>query len=318
MNVFADVQIRYLFGGILAFLTAATLIGLALKNRHHDEKSRMTLDNMLTRIKAWWIICAVFIGALSGGEIGILALFGGVSFFAFREFISVTSTKNGDHRTLWAIFFIIIPLQYCLIGMRRYDLFSTVIPVYAFIVLPIVTTLSGEHQQYLGRIAKIQWGMMTCVYCVSAAPAILSLEVSGYQGHNVKMLLFLILLVELSDVFQDVWGKCAGKRKILPTISPNKTWEGFLGGTLTASALGTALWWVTPFQPIQAFAISLGITLIGFGGNIIMSAIKRDLGIKDYGSFIPGHGGILDKIGSLCFAAPVFFHITRYFFVVRV
>ena len=155
-------------------------------------------------------------------------------------------------------------------------------------------------------------GLMICVYCVSHAPALLTLPLSN--GGGPKLLLFFLLVVQLSDVFQYIWGKLLGKRKIAPRISPNKTWEGFIGGVGTATALGASLWWVTPFRPLQAAGMSLAITLLGFAGGLTMSAIKRDRGVKDYGTLIEGHGGVLDRIDSICFAAPVFFHLTRYFF----
>ena len=154
---------------------------------------------------------------------------------------------------------------------------------------------------------------MICVYCISHAPALLMLNL-GPQVHAWKLLAFLVIVVQMSDVFQYIWGKLTGRHKIAPTISPNKTVEGFIGGVLTATALGTALWWATPFNPWQAASMSLIITLLGFLGGLTMSAIKRDRGVKDYGSMIEGHGGVLDRIDSLCFAGPVFFHLCRYYF----
>jgi len=179
---------------------------------------------------------------------------------------------------------------------------------------PIRSVITGDTERFLERTAKIQWGLIVCVYCVSHAPALLMLKIPNYAGQNGKLLLFFVLIVQLSDVLQYVWGKLLGKTKIVPNISPNKTWEGFLGGVGCATLVGTALWWVTPFKPCQAAYMSLIITLMGFAGGLTMSAIKRDRGVKDYGMLIEGHGGILDRIDSLCFAAPVFFHLTRYFF----
>jgi phosphatidate cytidylyltransferase len=155
---------------------------------------------------------------------------------------------------------------------------------------------------------------MICVYCVSHAPALLTLEIPGFEGQNGKLLFYFVLVVQASDVLQYIWGKLLGKHKIAPSVSPNKTWEGFLGGVATATLLGTALWWATPFTPWQAAGMSLAITLMGFVGGLVMSAIKRDRGVKDYGTLIQGHGGVMDRIDSLCFSAPVFFHLTRYFF----
>ena len=154
---------------------------------------------------------------------------------------------------------------------------------------------------------------MICVYCVNHAPALLTLEIPGFEGHNGKLLFYFVLVVQASDVLQYIWGKLLGKHKIAPTVSPNKTWEGILGGVATATLLGTALWCATPFTTWQAAGMSLAITLMGFVGGLVMSAIKRDRGVKDHGTLIQGHGGVMDRIDSLCFSAPVCFHLTRYF-----
>jgi len=111
-----------------------------------------------------------------------------------------------------------------------------------------------------------------------------------------------------------VWGKLLGRRKVAPNLSPNKTWEGLVGGILSATAIGTALYQVTPFSPVAAATLSLVAVLMGFAGGLVMSAVKRDRGVKDYGTMIAGHGGALDRLDSLIFAAPVFFHLTRYFY----
>jgi phosphatidate cytidylyltransferase len=211
------------------------------------------------------------------------------------------------------MFFVVAPLQYYLVAIEWYGLFSILIPVYAFLLLPIRTAAAGDCEQFLARTANSQWGLMICVYCVSYAPAILGLKIPGYEGQNGKLLFWFVLVDQISDVFQYVWGKTLGKHKVAPTVSPNKTWEGLIGGMASATLIGGALWWATPFNFWQAIGMSLAITFMGFGGGLVMSAIKRDRGVKDYGSAIGGHGGVLDRIDSLCFAAPVFFHLTRYF-----
>jgi phosphatidate cytidylyltransferase len=163
--------------------------------------------------------------------------------------------------------------------------------------------------------ATHQWALMICVYFVSYVPALLMLRIPGYEGQTPKLMFFLVLVVQLSDVLQYVWGKSLGSRPIAPSISPNKTWEGFVGGLVCATVIGTATWWATPFSPAVAALMALVITTMGFVGGLIMSAIKRDRGVKDYGVLIGGHGGVLDRIDSLCFAAPVFFYLTRYFYM---
>jgi phosphatidate cytidylyltransferase len=226
----------------------------------------------------------------------------------------MTPTKRGDHDTLLWLFFVITPIQYGLVSIGWYGFFAIFIPVYAFLFVPLRSVLSGDCEHFLERTATIQWALMICVYCVSHAPALLTLEIPGFERQNGKLLFYFVLVVQASDVLQYIWGKLLGKHKIAPTVSPNKTWEGFLGGVATATLLGTALWWATPFTPWQAAGMSLAITLMGFVGGLVMSAIKRDRGVKDYGTLIQGHGGGMDRIDSLCFSAPVFFHLTRYFF----
>lgn len=259
-------------------------------------------------------MCAVFALAVFVGKTGTTVLFGLISFMALREFVTLTPTRAGDHRALFWIFFVITPLQYFFVGTGNYGMFTILIPVYAFLFIPSRIVLSGDAQNFLERAAKIQWGLMICVYCVSHAPAILGLPIKGYETQNVKLLLFFVIVTQINDVLQYVWGKAIGKRSIAPAISPNKTWEGFVGGTVCATLIGALLWWATPFSMWQAGLISLMITLLGFVGGLTMSAIKRDRGVKDYGSVLQGHGGFLDRIDSICFAAPVFFHVTRFFF----
>lgn len=308
-----DHELLWLIGGIVALLVLSSSITFVLKRKAGD-KPNAVVANLDARVKAWWVMVAIFGTALATGKIGAVVLFGLISFFALREFITLTPTRPGDHRTLFWTFFVVTPLQYYLVGMDWYGLFSILIPVYAFILVPTRSALAGDSEKFLERTAKIQWALMVCVYCVSYIPALLTLNIPGYEGQNPKLMLFFVLVVQISDVLQYVWGKLLGKHKIAPQISPNKTVEGFWGGTLSATGIGTALWWATPFNWWQAAGLSFLITLMGFFGGLVMSAIKRDRGVKDYGTLIEGHGGVMDRIDSLCFAAPIFFHLVRYNF----
>ena len=314
MGLFEDRALLGLVGGVLALLVLASIIGWILSRRVTSEAGRATVENINARTRAWWMMVLVFGVAVATGGVGSIILFTIISFLALREFITLAPTGTGDHRALFWCFFIVTPLQYYLIWIEWYGLFSIMIPVYVAIFVGIRTVLAGDTERFLERTATTQWALMICVYFVSYAPALLMLKIPGYSGQNAKLMFFLVLVVQLSDVLQYVWSKSIGRHKVAPSISPNKTWEGFIGGVLTASAIGTAVWWATPFTPLQAGLMSLAITLMGFSGGLIMSAIKRDRGVKDYGSLIQGHGGVLDRIDSLCFAAPVFFHLTRYYF----
>jgi phosphatidate cytidylyltransferase len=310
-----DATLDWLYGEVLFLLLISTLIGRVLKSRHRADASRTTIDNLNARIRAWWKMSAIFAVAVLSGRVGSLILFGIISFLAMREYMTLVPTRRGDHRTLFWSFFVIMPLQYYLIGIQWYGLFAIMIPVLACIFIPPSIAIAGDTEHFLERASKIQFGIMVCVYSLSHAPALLLLKIPGFEGHDARLLLYLVIVDQMSDVLQYVWGKLIGKHKIAWRVSPNKTWEGFVGGVVSATALGTALWWATPFTPVQSAGMSLMICILGFNGGLVMSAIKRDIGIKDFGVVIEGHGGILDRIDSLCFAAPIFFHLVRYYFV---
>ena len=314
MNVAWDQEIVALLAGILGLLVLASAIGWVLGQRVQAEAGQAVVANLNARVRAWWVMTAVFAAALATGGIGSVILFGLTSFIALREFITLTPTRRADHRTLFWAFFVFVPVQYWLVATQWYGLFVIFIPVYAFLFVPVRSVLAGDTEDFIARPAKSQWGLMVAVYCVSHAPALLMLDIPGYAGENAKLLLYLIVVVQLSDVLQYVFGKTLGRHKIVPKVSPNKTWEGTVGGIAAATLIGTALWWATPFNPWEAAGIALVINLAGFAGGLCMSAIKRDRGIKDFGSLIQGHGGVLDRIDSLCFAAPLFFHLVRYLY----
>jgi phosphatidate cytidylyltransferase len=305
-------QTVLLFAGAGGVLVFASLVGFLLKWRTGFDKSNATIDNLNARVKSWWLMIAVIGAAVWTGGAGVIALFAFASFLALREFITIAPTRRGDHKALLLSFAVVLPLQYFFVSIEWYGMYTIFIPVYAFLFLPIVAALSSDTSNFLERAAVTQWGLMISVYCISLVPALLTLRIPGYEDRNLLLVIFLILVVQSSDVLQYVWGKLLGRRKIAPELSPSKTLEGFLGGTLSASILGAALWWITPFAPGQAFLVALAITMMGFLGGLVMSAIKRDRGIKDWGSLIEGHGGMLDRLDSVCFSAPVFFHIARY------
>jgi len=307
-----DPEILGLLGGIVVLLILGSAVGWVLARRVSDESGRPVVANLNDRIRAWWLMVAVFSVALATGGIGSVILFGLLSFVALREFITLTPTHRADHRTLFWAFFVFVPVQYLLVAVHWYGLFAIFIPVYAFLFVPFRSVLAGDTDDFLARTAKIQWGLMIAVYCVSHAPALLMLRIPGYEGQNAKLLLYLIVVVQLSDVLQYVFGKTLGRHRIAPRVSPNKTWEGAVGGIAAATLIGALLWWATPFTPWESAGVALLINLAGFAGGLSMSAIKRDRGIKDFGSLIQGHGGVLDRIDSLCFAAPLFFHLVRY------
>ena len=311
----SDRAVRWLVGGTLTILGVATVVGIILRFRTTTDAGRRTVANLNARIRAWWVMAAVFALAIYFERTGATILFALISFLALREMLTITPTRRGDHHTMFWAFFVLIPIQYYLVWVQWYGLFAIFIPVYGQIFLAIRSTLTGDYTRYLERTAKIQWAAFICIYCVSHAPALLTLHVHGYDGHPWELLVWLVVVVQMSDVLQYCWGKLLGRRKIAPHISPNKTWEGFLGGVLTATLLGALLHRITPFNWWQAAVIAFTVAVLGFFGGIVMSAVKRDAGVKDYGQLIEGHGGMMDRIDSLTFAAPIFFHIVRYYFV---
>jgi phosphatidate cytidylyltransferase len=300
--------------GLFSVLIVASAAGYVLRKRSPPGVSNGVMENLNDRIRAWWVMVVLMAIALVGGRIGVTLLFAFCSFAALREFVTLTNTRRADHWALAAAFFVILPVQYYLIWVSWYGLYSIFIPVYAFLLMPIIVVLRGDTDRFLVRIAEVQWALMVSVFCTSHVPALLSLEIPDYQGKNLLLIAFLVIVVQMSDVMQYVWGKLFGRTKIAPKLSPSKTVEGFVGGALTATAIGTGLWWMTPFTPLQAALLSLLIVLMGFFGGLVMSGIKRDRGVKDWGQLIEGHGGMLDRLDSVCFAAPIFFHLTRFFF----
>ncbi len=304
-----------LFGGVFSVLLFASATSALLKWRVAKGQPHSVIDNLNARVNAWWVMIGLIGLSFASGRVGVIVLFYLISFYALREFISLAYTRRGDHLAIAVAFFVALPVQYFLIWIDWYGLYSIFIPVYAFLVLPILAAIGGDTKRFLERTSKVQWGLMVCVFCISHVPALLTLQIPGFEGRNLLLIAFLVIVVQGSDVLQYVWGKIFGKRKVAPELSPSKTWEGLIGGIASATALGAGLHWATPFNPWQAALMALVICLMGFFGGLVMSAIKRDRGVKDWGLMIEGHGGMLDRLDSVIFAAPIYFHGLRYWWV---
>ncbi|MFK8075159.1 MAG: phosphatidate cytidylyltransferase [Granulosicoccus sp.] len=300
-----------LFCLVLAVLVTATITGQLLK-RKSNQNNQLTIDNFNDRVQAWWVMVVLIGAAFMLGKTGVVILFAICSFFALKEFVAITPDFEAERLSLFCAFAIVLPAQYYLVSMEWYGLYSIFIPVYSFLLLPILSTLRGDTTQFLERIAQTQWALMICVFCASHVPALLSLTIPGYEGREVLLIAFLVFVVQISDVLQYVWGKLYGKHPIAPVLSPSKTIEGAVGGVLSATFIGAALFWITPFTPIQAGALAFVCALMGLMGGLVLSAIKRDKGVKDWGKTISGHGGFIDRLDSVLFSAPVFFHLVRY------
>lgn len=306
-------DVLFLLAGIGSILIVATAVGHILRQRLAPDGSNPAIENLNARIVAWWGMVALLAIAFLAGRAGVVLLFAFASFAALREFFTLTTRRTADHWAIAIAFFVVLPAQYYLVWIDWYGLYSIFIPVYAFLLLPVVAVLQGDTRNVFVRISETQWALMICVYCASYVPALLYLRIDGYEGRNVLLIAFLIVVVQLSDVLQYTWGKIMGRRAVAPALSPSKTWEGLVGGVASATLIGAGLWWITPFSPWQAALMALVITLCGFFGGLVMSAIKRDRGVKDWGHLIAGHGGFIDRLDSVVFSAPIFFHLTRYF-----
>jgi phosphatidate cytidylyltransferase len=297
---------------VLGVLVVAS-IAVALLQRRKPEKDYSELS---ARVRAWWIMAAVFFGAIVVSNRISLVFFALMSFWALKEYITLLHTRPADHHAL-VLTFLAVPIQYLWIALNPpwYGMFIIFIPVFMLLSLPVRMVLSKETQGFVESASQIQWGLMIFVFGLSHMAYLLTLPKIGETVANGRTLvLFLVFVVEMSDVLQYIWGKTIGRHKIIPTVSPNKTWEGFAGGIATAMLLSLAIRFLTPFSIPETLFVSFLITVAGFFGGAVMSAVKRDFGVKDFGSVIPGHGGMLDRVDSLCYAAPVFFHYVRYFY----
>jgi phosphatidate cytidylyltransferase len=313
-----DTRTIVLLSVVLGLLAVAFVVGQLLKRQPDTVVNPAMVKTFNHRVRAWWLMSAILIAAfLVPDTWATVAFFGLIGFWALREFITLTPTRLGDHRALFWVFFLITPLQFVLVGMgyEYYGLYSVLIPMFVVLFIPARIALAGDFKRFLERTAKIQAGLLICVYSLSFAPALLHLtEWKNWHGSTAGLLFYFIVIAQMSDVLQYVWDKMLGRRVIAPTINASKTWEGLFGGGASTALLGAALYWVTPFNPWQSASMSLIVAGMGFAGTMTMSAIKRDRGVSDYGSLVEGHAGVLDRIDSICFAAPVFYQLTRLLF----
>lgn len=298
----------------MGLLLVASLIGWVLDRKHKHSPKHDVIVNLNQRIRAWWVMVLILCLCFWMGKGVTLVFYALLSFWALKEFLTLTPTRRGDYWPMVLCFYVLIPLQYFLIGIEWYGLFSILLPVYGFLLLPALSALHGETEHFLERCAKIQFGLLLTVYCISYVPALLLVRIPGYTGQGALLMLYLLLVVQMSDVLQYVFGKLWGKHLLAPKVSPSKTVEGLIGGGLSATLIGGAMCWITPFSFWASMGFSALIVVCGFLGGLTLSAAKRSIGAKDWGTLIEGHGGVLDRLDSVCFAAPVFFHAVSYFY----
>ena len=296
--------------GVLALLTLGALAAWLMPRL----KPGGDFANLRERVASWWVMAALLGAALLLGWGAVTVLFLGISFVALREYLSLAPTRREDRLVLLLAYAAVL-LSYAIIAFNDYILFLLFIPVWCFLTFPFLMAIAGQTRGYLSTVASIQWGLVTCVYNLGYAAMLMRTPAhEAPQAGPAGMVFFLLLATEANDVAQYVCGKLLGRRKILPTVSPNKTWEGFLGGWLVT---GVMIWFLGPmFAPLKGLGLAtmaVALPVAGFAGYVTMSAIKRDLGVKDTSRLIPGHGGLLDRADSLTFTAPVYFHILAFF-----
>jgi phosphatidate cytidylyltransferase len=305
--------------GLLAIATVA-LIVLSLRERAEDETSdarRAQLKDWQALLQTSWFMVTVFWIGWALGDTVATVLFAVLAFFALREFITLSPTRRGDHRSLVLAFFVVLPIQFILVGTERFDLFTLFIPVYVFLAIPVVSALADDPQRFLERNAKLQWGIMVCVYGMSHVPALLLLDFKNFQGKSAFLVFYLVFVVQTCMIIQHLASRKFKRAPAAPNVSRSFNWASWAFGVLVASFLGGLLSAITPFKPAQALAMALIACAAGSMGHLVMKALKRDRGITNWGSqgrSVTGAGGLLDRVDALCFAAPVFFHSVRWYF----
>lgn len=293
----------------------ATGAGQWVTSRTMDTVRLTRLAIVNSRVRSSWSVLALFTVAFVIGPNALLVVFALASFFALREFVSLTPIKSSDHWALVVAFYLVIPAQYLLLGFGRANLFAVFIPVYVFLLMPVVMAIKQDTELYLQRVAKVQWGLMISVYCVSHAPAIATLPIRGYEDRGPLLLLFFLLILFLTDLLQVIASTLLGGTPL--KVNLNKTAKGALAGGAAGVLIGTALWWLTPFLWWQALGMSALIVGSGFMGTVVLSLVKRSLGAKQWDSELVLTRGVLERLDALMFAAPVFWQVTRYIWVIR-
>ena len=310
-----DEQVALLFVtlfGVLLLVTAAEALRSVAQD--DDEQAHRVLQ-LRRDLGALWVGAIVFWVSWISGPVGATLAFGVFSFLALREFITLAHTRRGDHRSLILAFFVVLPLQYLIVGLRRFDLFTVFVPVYVFLAIPVVSALAGDPGRFLERNAKIQWGIMVCVFGLSHAPALLLLDLPRFAGRGAFLLFFLVVVTAAAHIAQELAGRRLRSMPVARQIDRSFSWRAFGVGVAAAAALGAALFWITPVKPGTAALMGALAGGCGTLGELVMRALKKDAGVRYWGnrSSVTGAVGLLDRVAPLCFAAPVFFHSVRWY-----
>ena len=314
-------QVGALFLGVFGILVLVSVTAFLLSLRTPPQGDPGAWQESVADFRkllstSWLMVVLFWIGWVSG-DTGATVLFGLIAFFALREFITLTPTRRGDHRSLVLAFFVVLPVQFWLAATRRFDLFTVFIPVYVFLALPLASALAGDTQRFLERNAKLQWGIMVCVYGISHVPALLLLELRDHPpGQGAFLVFFLVFVVQTCMVVQHLLSRRLARPASVPQVSRSFNWPSWALGMAVGSLLGGVLSFITPFRPGQAVAMAFIACAAGSLGHLVMKAIKRDRGVPAWGhrASVTGANGLLDRVDALCFGAPVFFHSVRWYF----
>jgi phosphatidate cytidylyltransferase len=314
---FLQTPLGFGFLGVLALLILGSIAALILPR---TQPGKWT--DLAPRMQSWWIIVILVAGALVLGWQATAILFALISFLALKEYLTLAPTRKED-RLIVLLAYLSVFVNYGLIFAEglfddSYQIYLVFIPVYGFLIAAAAMAWIGRTEGYLATVGIVHWGMVVCVYNIGYIAFLMRVPDAEAPAGGAGLVFFLIFITQLNDVAQYCWGKAFGRIKITPTVSPNKTWEGAIGGWLTTAVVFYLLApYFTPLSPPHAAIMGMIIPMAGFFGDITMSAVKRDLGVKDTSRLIPGHGGVLDRLDSLTFAAPVYFHLLAYFAIER-
>ena len=312
-------QVALLFVMLFGTLALVSLVVFVRSLRQQDTAQSDLQLRLWRDLRALWLGSIVFWLSWLSGPLGATLLFGVFSFLALREFITLAHTRRSDHRSLLLAFFIVLPVQYLLVGLRSFDLFSVFIPVYVFLAIPALSALAGDPERFLERNAKIQWGIMVCVFGLSHAPALLLLEAPSHTGRGAFLLFFLVMVTASAQIVQELMSRWLRRRPVARHIDRSFSIRAWLSGALGAALVGGALFWITPVPAWQAMAWAMLVGACGTLGDFVMRALKKDAGVRYWGnhSSLTGAVGLLDRVAPLCFAAPVFFHSVRWYASLR-
>lgn len=317
-NLSVTEQVGLLFIVLFGLLSLVTIVSFSRTLREQTEEELERQLRFRLDLRAVWSGSLAFWVAWISGPVGATLLFALVSFLAMREFITLTHTRRADHRSLLLAFFGILPMQFALAGAQSLNLFMVFIPVYMFLAIPVMSAFGDDPQRFLERTAKIQWGVMVCIYGMSHAPALLLLTFPGYADRGAFLVFYLVAVVAMAYIAQEAASRRLRRRPVARHIDRSFSWRAWLIGILAGGLVGGLLYWATPFKPGQA--IVMGVISGGCGtlGDFVMNALKRDAGVRHWGgkASVTGAVGLLDRVAPLCFAAPVFFHSVRWFFAV--